>query len=157
TPSHQFPAGVHMSLRRRLALLNWASQARAWIVEDDYDSEFRYGTRPIPCLHGLDADGRVVYVGSFSKSLFPALRLGFLIVPLDLVSRVNDVRRASDVHPPALDQIVLADFIGGGHYDRHLRRTRAVCGERLDALSGAVERLCRGALQLRPVQTGLHA
>jgi GntR family transcriptional regulator/MocR family aminotransferase len=76
TPSHQYPLGVPMSLPRRLALLRWARAARAWVIEDDYDSEFRYGTRPIPCLHGLDADGRVIYVGSFSKTLFPALRLG---------------------------------------------------------------------------------
>jgi GntR family transcriptional regulator/MocR family aminotransferase len=157
TPSHQFPLGVHMSLRRRLALLKWATRARAWIVEDDYDSEFRYGTRPIPCLHGLDSDGRVIYVGSFSKSLFPALRLGFLVVPADLASKMHEVRRASDVHPPALDQLVLADLIGGGHYERHLRRMRAAYRERLDALSESIERNCGGAVSLRPVRTGLHA
>src|SRR5262249_36146914 len=84
TPSNQFPLGVRMSLMRRLALLKWASRAGAWVVEDDYDSEFRYGMRPFPCLHGLDADGRVIYVGTFAKSLFPALRLGFAIVPGDL-------------------------------------------------------------------------
>ena len=84
TPSHQYPLGVPMSLPRRLALLRWASRAGAWVIEDDYDSEFRYGARPVPCLHGLDVDGRVIYVGSFSKTLFPALRLGFLVVPPDL-------------------------------------------------------------------------
>jgi GntR family transcriptional regulator / MocR family aminotransferase len=157
TPSHQFPVGVQMSLRRRLALLKWASSARAWIVEDDYDSEFRYGTRPIPCLHGLDADGRVIYVGSFSKSLFPALRLGFLVVPVDLVSKLHDVRRASDVHPPAIDQAVLADLIDGGHYERHLRRMRAAYRERLDALTDGLDRHCGGVVKLRPVRTGLHA
>jgi GntR family transcriptional regulator/MocR family aminotransferase len=157
TPSHQFPAGVQMSLRRRLALLNWASRARAWIVEDDYDSEFRYAARPIPSLHGLDPDGRVIYVGSFSKSLFPALRLGFVVVPPDLVSKVHDMRRAADVHPPALDQVVLADFISGGHYERHLRRMRAAYRERLEGLSAGLDRHCRGALTLRTVRTGLHA
>lgn len=157
TPSHQFPLGVHMTLARRLALLRWASAARAWIVEDDYDSEFRYGTRPIPCLHGLDRDGRVIYVGSFSKSLFPALRLGFLIVPPDLHDKVVAARRAADLHPPVLDQAVLADFIEGGHYDRHLRRMRTAYRERLEALSDALDRHCAGALTLRPVRTGLHA
>ena len=103
TPSHQYPLGVPMSLPRRLALLQWASAARAWVVEDDYDSEFRYGARPIPCLHGLDVDGRVIYVGSFSKTLFPALRLGFLILPPDLQDRVVAARRAADQHPPLLD------------------------------------------------------
>jgi GntR family transcriptional regulator/MocR family aminotransferase len=157
TPSHQFPLGVHMSLARRLALLRWASAARAWIVEDDYDSEFRYGTRPIPCLHGLDRDGRVIYVGSFSKSLFPALRLGFLIVPPDLQPKLLEARKAADLHPPILEQAVLADFIDGGHYDRHLNRMRSVYRERLDAMADAIDRSCRGALTLRPVRTGLHA
>jgi Aminotransferase class I and II len=107
TPSHQYPLGVPMSLPRRLALLKWATAARAWVVEDDYDSEFRYGARPIPCLHGLDVDGRVIYVGSFSKTLFPALRLGFVIVPPDLQDRVVAARSAADQHPPWLEQAVL--------------------------------------------------
>jgi GntR family transcriptional regulator/MocR family aminotransferase len=157
TPSHQFPVGVQMSLRRRVELLRWASHARAWIIEDDYDSEFRYGARPIPCLHGLDPDGRVIYVGSFSKSLFPALRLGFLVVPPDLVTKLRDWRRASDVHPPMLDQIVLADLIGGGHYERHLRRMRGIYRERLNALQDGIARHCAGAARLRAVLTGLHA
>ncbi len=157
TPSHQYPLGVPMSLPRRLALLKWAAAARAWVVEDDYDSEFRYGARPIPCLHGLDVDGRVIYVGSFSKTLFPALRLGFLIVPPDLQDRVAAARSAADQHPPSLDQAVLADFIVEGHFARHLRRMRAVYRERLEALAQAADRYCRGRLQLRTVQTGLHA
>ena len=157
TPSHQFPAGVPMSLSRRLALLTWASRARAWIVEDDYDSEFRYGTRAIPCLHGLDADGRVIYVGSFAKTLFPALRLGFLIVPPGLLDTIRAIRRASDVHPPVLDQATLADLMIEGHYQRHLRRMRAAYSERLSALTDALERRCGGAVRLRPVRTGLHA
>jgi GntR family transcriptional regulator/MocR family aminotransferase len=157
TPSHQFPLGVPMSLPRRLALLQWARAARAWVIEDDYDSEFRYGARPIPCLHGLDADGRVIYVGSFSKTLFPALRLGFLIVPTDLHEKMLWARRAAEVHSPRLDQAVLADFMAGGHFDRHLRRMRAAYGERLEVLAAATARLCGGALALRPVWTGLHA
>jgi GntR family transcriptional regulator/MocR family aminotransferase len=157
TPSHQFPTGVPMSLARRLALLRWAAQERAWIVEDDYDSEFRYGTRPIPCLQGLDADGRVIYVGTFSKALFPSLRLGFLIVPADLHERLVHVRRATDLHPPVIDQLVLADFMNEGHFDRHIRRMRGIYSERLEALTAAAERHCAGALRLRPTQTGLHA
>jgi GntR family transcriptional regulator/MocR family aminotransferase len=157
TPSHQFPLGVHMSLPRRLALLRWASAHSAWIVEDDYDSEFRYRTHPIPCLHGLDTEGRVIYIGSFSKSVFPALRLGFLIVPADLVDKLAAARRVADIHPPKFEQTVLADFINEGHYDRHLRRMRAVYRERLDAMADALKRHCSGVLSLRSVHTGLHA
>jgi GntR family transcriptional regulator/MocR family aminotransferase len=156
TPSHQFPLGVPMSLPRRLALLKWASAASAWVIEDDYDSAFRFGARAIPCLHGLDVDGRVIYVGSFAKTLFPALRLGFLIVPPDLRDRLLAARRAADVHPPTIDQAVLADFMLGGHFERHLRRMRAACRERMEALADAAQRHCGGALRLREVRTGLH-
>jgi GntR family transcriptional regulator/MocR family aminotransferase len=156
TPSNQFPLGVPMSLSRRLSLLRWASSARAWVLEDDYDSEFRYGARPIPCLHGLDEDGRVIYAGSFSKTLFPALRLGFLIVPSDLQQRLLSARRATDVHPPLLEQAALADLMAGGHFDRHLRRMRAAYRERLEALLDAARRWCNGALVVRPASTGLH-
>jgi GntR family transcriptional regulator/MocR family aminotransferase len=157
TPSHQFPLGMPMSVPRRLALLKWAKAAGAWIVEDDYDSEFRYGTRPIPCLHGLDGDGRVVYVGTFSKALFPMLRLGFVIVPPDLREAMLSLRSgATEIQPPFLDQAALADFITEGHFERHLRRMRAVYRERLEALVAAAERHGRGALRVRPVKTGLH-
>jgi GntR family transcriptional regulator/MocR family aminotransferase len=142
---------------RRLALLKWASRAGACVVEDDYDSEFRYATRPLQCLHGLDPDGRVIYVGTFAKSIFPALRLGFVIVPGDLRDNFLAARRAADFHPPLLEQMALADFIGEGHYARHLRRMRSAYRERLEALTDAATRLCAGALRLRPVQTGLHA
>jgi GntR family transcriptional regulator / MocR family aminotransferase len=157
TPSHQYPLGVPMSLPRRLALLRWARAARAWVIEDDYDSEFRYGARPIPCLHGLDADGRVIYVGSFSKTLFPALRFGFVIVPSDLRDRLVAARAAADQHPPTIDQAVMADFILEGHFGRHVRRMRVAYRERLEALRAAAERHCRGVLHVRPVATGLHA
>jgi GntR family transcriptional regulator/MocR family aminotransferase len=157
TPSHQFPLGVGMSMRRREALLDWARQARSWIIEDDYDSEFRYHHRPLPCLNALDADGRVIYVGSFSKTLFPSLRLGFLVLPPDLRERVATARRSLDLQPPALNQHVLARFIADGHYDAHLREMRVVYRERLDALLEAAERYCGGALRMRPVITGLHA
>ena len=157
TPSHQYPLGVPMSLRRRLSLLKWAAAARAWVIEDDYDSEFRYATRAIPCLHGLDTDGRVIYIGSFSKTLFPALRLGFVIVPSALQDKVVAARRVADQHPPVLDQAVLADFILDGHFGRHLRRMRIAYRERLEALTAGAERFCGGVLRLRAVQTGLHA
>jgi GntR family transcriptional regulator/MocR family aminotransferase len=157
TPSHQYPSGVPMSLARRLALLRWANAAGAWVLEDDYDSEFRYGSRPIPCLHGLDVDGRVIYVGTFSKTLFPSLRLGFMIVPHDLKERLVTVRRGADANPPILEQMVLADFILDGHFERHLRRMRAAYRERLETLADATRRHCGGALRLRTTRTGLHA
>ena len=157
TPSHQFPLGVLMSLPRRLALLRWAGSCGVWVIEDDYDSEFRHGARPIPCLHGLDVDGRVIYLGSFAKTLFPALRLGFVIVPDDLREPLVAARRAAEMHPARLEQAVLADFMLGGHYERHLRRMRAAYRERLEALVASAERHCAGALRLRPARTGLHA
>jgi GntR family transcriptional regulator/MocR family aminotransferase len=156
TPSHQFPLGVAMGLDRRKSLLAWARAHRAWVVEDDYDCDFRYRARPLPCLHALDPDGRVIYVGTFSKTLFPSLRLGFLIVPRDLVDGFVRARFASDVHPPVLEQAVVAEFMARGHYQRHLRRLQAAYAERLDALRSAVE--ASGApLRLRPVHSGLHA
>jgi GntR family transcriptional regulator/MocR family aminotransferase len=158
TPAHQFPLGVSMSLARRFALLRWAAAERAWVIEDDYDSEFRHTAQPIPCLHGLDGDGRVIYVGTFSKSLFPALRLGFLIVPPALHERLRAARwSAADPQPPFLDQAILADFMDGGHFARHVSRMRAVYRERLDALRVAAQRYCAGALDIRPVGIGLHA
>jgi GntR family transcriptional regulator / MocR family aminotransferase len=156
TPSHQFPLGVAMSLERRRALLEWAADNGAWVVEDDYDCAFRYDARPLPCLHALDPDGRVIYVGTFSKTLFPSLRIGFLIVPTDLVDAFARARLASDVHPPLLEQSVLAAFMLRGHYQRHLRRMQTAYTERLDTLRSALAR--SGApLRLRPVHSGLHA
>jgi GntR family transcriptional regulator/MocR family aminotransferase len=157
TPSNQFPLGVPMTLPRRLALLKWASRNDAWVIEDDYDSEFRYGTRPLTCLQGLDAEGTVIYVGTFAKSVFPALRLGFVLVPQHLCDKFIAMRYAADLHPPLLEQMALADFIADGHYARHLRRMRAIYQERRDALIEAAETYCAGALRLRKVQTGLHA
>jgi GntR family transcriptional regulator / MocR family aminotransferase len=156
TPSHQFPLGVPMSLERRQRLLDWARSSRAWVVEDDYDCDFRYHAQPLPCLHALDPDGRVIYVGTFSKTLFPGLRLGFLIVPHDLAGGFVQARLGSDVHPPALEQAILAEFMARGHYQRHLRRMQAAYAERLDALRRAIDE--SGApLRLRPVHSGLHA
>jgi GntR family transcriptional regulator/MocR family aminotransferase len=157
TPSHQYPMGVPLTLARRQALLAWARRASAWIVEDDYDCGYDYGSRPMPCLQGLDAGGRVIYVGSFSKTLFPALRLGYLIVPADLREAAVAARRASDVHPPILEQGVLADLMASGAFERHLRRMRGEYKRRLAALTAAAARHGKGLLTLRPVTTGLHA
>jgi GntR family transcriptional regulator/MocR family aminotransferase len=156
TPSHQFPLGVPLSLPRRQSLLAWARRSHAWVIEDDYDCDFRYQAQPLPCLHALDPDGRVIYLGSFSKTLFPALRLGYLIVPHQLVGGFLRARLASDLHPPALEQSMVARFLADGHYQRHLRRMQAAYSERLEALRQAMAR--SGApLSLRPVHSGLHA
>lgn len=138
TPSHQFPLGVTMSASRRLQLLKWAQNAQAWIVEDDYDSEYRYETMPIASLQGLDNCARVIYIGTFSKTLFPALRLGYLVIPSDLVERFAAVRRVMDIFPPHLYQAALADFINEGHFSRHIRKTRLLYSERRSALVEAI-------------------
>jgi len=129
TPSHQFPLGVTMSASRRLQLLDWAQKSRAWIIEDDYDSEYRYESLPIASLQGLDANSRVIYVGTFSKVLFPSLRLGYIVIPSDLLVRFRTIRRVMDLGPPTLYQEVLADFIAQGHFARHIRRMRILYGE----------------------------
>jgi GntR family transcriptional regulator/MocR family aminotransferase len=156
TPSCQFPLGVAMSLERRAALLEWARRSRAWIVEDDYDCDVHHDARPLPCLHSLDPDGRVIYLGTFSKTLFPALRLGFLVVPRELRQGFVTARLATDLHAPVLEQRVLAAFIADGHYERHVRRMQAAYAERLDALRRALE-LAGLPLRLRPVRSGMHA
>ena len=140
TPSHQFPLGVTMSATRRLQLLEWARKNGSWIIEDDYDSEYRYGNLPIASLQGLDRDARVVYVGTFTKILFPSLRLGYVVIPPDLVRPFIEVRRAMDVFSPTFPQAVLADFIREGHFARHIRRMRLLCRERRAALVEGIEK-----------------
>ncbi len=137
TPSRQYPTGITMSAARRLELLRWADAADAWIVEDDYDSEFRYASQPLGCLQGLDDGGRVIYVGTFSKTVFPGLRLGYLIVPEGLVEAFGEARAVSDRQPPGIEQAVLADFITLGHFARHVRRMRSLYEERRDVLLAA--------------------
>jgi GntR family transcriptional regulator/MocR family aminotransferase len=156
TPSHQYPLGVTMSLSRRLALLEWARRANAWVVEDDYDSEFRYAGRPLAALQGLDREGRVLYLGTFSKSLFPALRLGYLVVPPDLVEAFVAARAVIDRQSPTLTQAVVADFIQEGHFLRHIRRMRTLYCERQETLLRAARRDLTGLLELYPCETGLH-
>lgn len=156
TPSHQFPTGVTMSLSRRLALLEWAEEAGVWIVEDDYDSEFRYSGRPLEALQGLDRAGRVLYVGTFSKALFPALRLGYLVAPSELLDGLLATRRFIDTHPPLLEQLALADFLTQGHYARHLRRMRHLYRERRDALVEALNHDLGHLLEIAVPEAGLH-
>jgi GntR family transcriptional regulator / MocR family aminotransferase len=140
TPSHQYPLGVTMSASRRLQLLEWAERSRSWILEDDYDSDYRYAGMPISSLQGLDSSARVIYIGTFSKVLFPSLRLGFLVIPSDLVDRFMSVRMAMDISPATFSQAVLADFIQEGHFSRHIRRMRLLYSERREALVKTLER-----------------
>lgn len=157
TPSHQYPLGTTMSAARRLELLQWAGRAGAWLVEDDYDSEFRYASRPLACLQGMDDEDRVIYVGTFSKTLFPALRLGYLVVPLPLVDAFQAARAAADRHSPSVDQAVLADFISEGHYARHVRRMRALYTERREALLTGLAELAGDRLEVGPsADAGMH-
>jgi GntR family transcriptional regulator/MocR family aminotransferase len=156
TPSHQYPLGVSMSAARRLALLDWAARHNAWILEDDYDSEYRYVSRPLGALQGMDSRDRVVYVGTFSKVLFPSLRVGYLIVPPALVEQFALAREAFDVFPSSLYQLVLADFIREGHFARHLRRMRLVYAQRRDALLDGIARHCADHLTVHNADAGLH-
>jgi GntR family transcriptional regulator/MocR family aminotransferase len=156
TPSHQFPLGVTMSASRRLQLLDYARQTGAWVVEDDYDSEYRYGNMPIAALQGLDRDSRVLYVGTFTKILFPAIRLGYMVVPEDLIPPFFEARRAADTCPPLFLQAVLGDFIREGHFARHIRRTRVICRERRTALIEALEREVGGVLEVLGDSAGMY-
>ena len=140
TPSHQFPLGVTMTASRRLRLLDWARRSGAWIVEDDYDSEYRYENLPIASLQGLDRDSRVLYIGTFTKTLFISNRIGYIVLPRDLVDRFVEVRRAMDCFSSVPQQAALADFLREGHFARYMRRMRVLCGERRSALVEAVRR-----------------
>ena len=156
TPSHQYPTGALMSLRRRLALLAWAERNQAWIIEDDYDSEYRYEGHPIASLQGLDNGQRVIYVGSFSKVLFPSLRLGYLIAPPELVDVLTVARLANDHSSPVFAQAVTTDFIVGGHFARHIRQMRTVYQERQAALLEATQSLLDDTLIVDAKPAGLH-
>jgi GntR family transcriptional regulator/MocR family aminotransferase len=156
TPSHQFPLGVTMSLARRLALLEWAKRSDAFIIEDDYNSEYRYAGRPLASLQGLDTDGRVIYIGTFSKTIFPSLRLGCIVVPKDLTGAFIAARALIDRHSPSLDQAILADFINEGHFARHIRRMRALYEERQNILVAAAQRELKGLVEVAPAEAGMH-
>jgi GntR family transcriptional regulator/MocR family aminotransferase len=156
TPSHQCPLGMAMSLPRRLALLAWASRHDAAIVEDDYDSEFRYGGRPIEPLYTLDAHGRVIYVGSFSKTLSPSLRLGFIVTSPSLRDAMHKAKFVSDGHTALHTQSALASFIDSGAYARHLRRLRAIYEERHDFMTEVLVRDFGELVDVLPSAAGLH-
>jgi GntR family transcriptional regulator/MocR family aminotransferase len=154
TPSHQYPLGSTLTASRRLQLLEWARRSGAWLLEDDYDSEYRYESPPIAALQGLDRDSRVIYIGTFSKVLFPALRVGYLVVPADLVDRFAALRAAIDDFPATLYQAVLTDFLAEGHFARHLRRMRSIYRERRGALVEALR--SELGLQVLGEGAGMH-
>lgn len=156
TPGHQFPTGVTMGLPRRLALLEWARLSGSLLIEDDYDSDFWYAGRPLPALQGLDRHGSVALVGSFSKTLASTLRLGFVVLPPDLVEPFTRAASVVARHGSGLDQAVLADLLADGHYARHLRRTREIYAARLAVLQHEVERQLGGALRMDRVEAGLQ-
>ncbi len=156
TPSHQYPLGVTMSLQRRLELLSWAASNKMWIVEDEYDSEYRYTGPPIASLQSLDRADCVLYVGTLSKVLFPALRLGYLVVPPALTDAFTRCKAAIDRHAPTMSQVVLADFIAEGHFTRHIKRTRDMYAERRAALLEAIDTDLADSLLLGPTDAGFH-
>ena len=156
TPSHQYPLGPSMSAGRRLALLDWAARGEAWVLEDDYDSEYRYVSRPLGALQGMETHERVIYMGTFSKVLFPAVRVGYVVVPPSLWERFLRARQALDLFPPTLYQLALADFLREGHFARHLRRMRRVYLERRDALLTGLEQNCGDRLTVPNADAGLH-
>ncbi|QEY61696.1 PLP-dependent aminotransferase family protein [Metapseudomonas lalkuanensis] len=156
TPSHQFPMGAVFSISRRLELLRWASRQGAWIIEDDYGGEFRYGQRPIDALQSMDTDARVIYVGTFSKALSPQLRLGYLVLPHQLVHVFREAKRITDRHSPRWEQDVLASLIESGAYERHVRRLRRENERRRNALLDAVDQHLAGYGHLVGMAAGLH-
>jgi GntR family transcriptional regulator / MocR family aminotransferase len=156
SPAHQFPLGVVMSLPRRLALLDWAGRSGAAILEDDYDSDFRYAGRPVDPLQALDSTGRVIYVGSFSKSMLPILRLGYCVVPSPLAPTFRRAKFVADWHSPLPSQAALARFIDDGHLSQHIRRTRRVYQERRDRIAAALDSDLEPWLHRIPTVAGLH-
>ena len=155
TPSHQYPTGVVMGLRRRLELLAWARAANAYVIEDDYDAEFRYDGAPLPALQGLDAT-RVLHVGTFSKTLAPGLRVAWIVVPDALVDAFAAARAVASGGPAFPLQAALAAFVAEGHFALHVRRASAVYRERRDALVSALERRLGGVVRVQGAATGLH-
>jgi GntR family transcriptional regulator/MocR family aminotransferase len=156
TPSHQFPTGAVMSLARRLALLSWARETGAYIVEDDYDSEFRYDSRPIEAVQALEPDGPVIYVGTLSKTLSPSLRLGYLVAPQQLIQPLRALKFLTDRHTSSLQQNVLKDFIEQGHFERHLRRSKRSNAGRRAALISALGKNFGDSVSVDGGNAGLH-
>jgi len=156
TPSHQFPLGGTLPIARRQALLQWARRQRAWVIEDDYDGEFRYGQRPIDALQAMDTEGRVIYVGTFSKALSPQMRLGYLVLPHALVAACRQAKRLTDRHAPLLEQRALASLIDSGVYERHVRRIRRENERRRAALLEAITRHLPQDTRVEGAAAGLH-
>jgi GntR family transcriptional regulator/MocR family aminotransferase len=156
TPSHQYPLGVSMTAERRMDLLDWAARGGAWIIEDDYDSEFRYASRPLGALQGMDRDRRVIYLGTFTKVLFLGLRLGYLVVPHELIPTFLELRRDVDLFPPPFFQRVLTDFLRDGDFARHLRRMRRLYLARRNALTDAINAYAGDLLTVGNTDAGLH-
>ncbi len=156
TPSHQYPLGMTMSAARRMMLLNWAARRRAWIVEDDYDSEYRFGSRPLGAVQGMGQGDRVIYVGTFSKVLFPSLRVGYLVIPKALVPIFSVARDALDLFPSVLFQKALADFIREGHFARHIRRMRMLYMNRRDMLVEALTSTLGQGIEIVSAGAGMH-
>lgn len=153
TPSHQYPLGVTLSMARRLSLIDWARQAGAYIIEDDYDSEFRFAGPPLSALQGIDGEGRVIYLGTFSKTLLPGFRFGYLVVPRHLRERVLTIRRLTDRFPSTLAEDALTEFLRDGHFSAHIKRARKRVKAARDAL---VEALRDGPFQVSAPEQGLH-
>jgi len=156
TPSYQAPLGAALTLERRLALLDWAARADAWVLEDDYNGEYRYDTDPIPAVQALDRAGRVIYVGSFSKTIAPGLRVGYLVLPPSLVEVARLARLASDMHTSVAEQAVLAEFLAGGHFARHIRRTRELYRQRQTDMLALAAELAPGLLDMRAAPAGMR-
>ncbi|MFF6013326.1 aminotransferase class I/II-fold pyridoxal phosphate-dependent enzyme [Rahnella sp. R3(2024)] len=156
SPSHQFPLGGTLSLSRRMALLDWASENKMWIFEDDYNSEFRYTGQPIQALQGLDKQQRVIYAGSFSKMMFPGFNLGFLVVPENLVESFKIAKYYADTRTSYLEQIILSSFISEGHYARHVRRVRKACYERQRVMIEAIQLHLPEIMFAKPSDSGIH-
>lgn len=156
TPSHQYPLGITLSLTRRLELLKWARQSEAWILEDDYNSEYRYEGRPLNALQGLDQDGRVIYIGTFSKVLLPAVRLGYLVLPENLIDLFIHARSLVDRMPPGVSQAVLAEFMENGGFERHIRRMRGLYAERQTFFLNLAHTHFPDWLSCQPSPAGMH-
>ena len=155
-PSHQFPLGGTLSLSRRFSLLDWAAQQQKWIFEDDYNSEFRYGTHPIQALQGLDQQQRVIYAGTFSKMMFPEFRLGFMVVPEALIDTFSLAKYYTDTRSSSLEQVALTEFIKDGHYARHVRKVRKACYERQQVLIAEIQYHLSDVLDVQPTDSGIH-
>ncbi|MBN9467817.1 MAG: PLP-dependent aminotransferase family protein [Bosea sp.] len=156
TPSHQFPSGATLALDRRLALIEWADRHQAWIIEDDYDSEFHYAGKPTACVQGLDPHERTIYIGTFTKSLFPGLRIGYVVLPRELVEPMTVARTLLDGHSAPLAQMTLARFMEGGHFGAHVRAMRGIYAERLGLLAGLVDKHLAGVAEAQVPAGGLQ-